>query len=193
MDGWQVWDEVPVAECLERTGKKPLGSRWVDVNKGDKLHPDVRIRLVAQEIAFRRNDDSYAATPPLEALRMLLSIAASSQGYKILVMDARKAHLHATVDRLIYVNLPPEARKPGMCARLRRCLYGTRDAPARWEAFLAAELVKMGFVQGLSSPCCFSTTRRSSSSAWRAAMTSCSPGRPPRWPGWRPPCTRRSS
>jgi hypothetical protein len=70
-------------------------------------------------------------------------------------MDARKAHLHATVDRLIYVDLPPEARKPGMCARLRRCLYGTRDAPARWEAFLAAELRKMGFVQGLSSPCCF--------------------------------------
>ena len=42
-----------------------------------------------------------------------------------------------------------------MCARLRRCLYGTRDAPARWEAFLSAELRKMGFVQGLASPCCF--------------------------------------
>ena len=72
-----------------------------------------------------------------------------------MVMVARKALLHATVDRLIYVNLPPEARKPGMCARLRRCLYGTRDAPARWEALLTAELLKMGFVQGLSSPCCF--------------------------------------
>ena len=58
-------------------------------------------------------------------------------------------------DRLVYVNLPPEARKAGMCARLRRCLYGTRDAPARWEAFLSAELRKMGFVQGLASPCCF--------------------------------------
>jgi hypothetical protein len=42
-----------------------------------------------------------------------------------------------------------------MCARLRRCFYGTRDAPARWEAFLTAELRKMGFVQGLASPCCF--------------------------------------
>ena len=155
MKGWQVWDEVPTAECLQRTGKRPLGSRWVDVNKGDRTKPDVRSRLVAQEIAHHRNDDFYAATPPLEALRMLLSIAASTRGCKILVMDARKAHLHATVDRLIYVDLPPEARKPGMCARLRRCLYGTRDAPARWEAFLAAALCKMGFVQGLSSPCCF--------------------------------------
>ena len=86
---------------------------------------------------------------------MLLSIVASTRGCKVSVMDARTARLHATVDRLIYVDLPPEARKPGMCARLRRYLYGARDAPARWEAFLAAELRKMGFVQGLSSPCCF--------------------------------------
>ena len=85
---------------------------------------------------------------------MLLSIVASTRGCRVLVMDARKAHLHALVDRLIYVDLPPEIRKPGMCARLRRCLYGTRDAPARWEAFLATELCKMGFTQGLSSPCC---------------------------------------
>ena len=155
MNGWRVWDEVPISECVQRTGKKPLGSRWVDVNKGDFVRPDVRSRLVAQEIAHHRNDDFYAATPPLEALRMLLSVLASTRGAKLLVMDARKAHPHAMVDRLIYVNLPPEAQKPGMCARLRRCLYGTRDAPARWEAFLAAELRKMGFAQGLASPCCF--------------------------------------
>ena len=155
MANWQVWDEVPTAECLQRTGKKPLGSKWVDVNKGDRTSPDVRSRLVAREIAYHKNDDFYAATPPLEALRMLLSIVASTRGCKVLVMDARKAHLHASVDRLIYVDLPLEIRKPGMCARLRRCLYGTRDAPARWEAFLAAELCRMGFAQGLASPCCF--------------------------------------
>ena len=69
---------MPTAECLQRTGKRPLGSRWVDVNKGDRTNPDVRSRLVAREIAYHRNDDFYAATPPLEALRMLLSIVASA-------------------------------------------------------------------------------------------------------------------
>ena len=78
-----------------------------------------------------------------------------SGGRKILVVDARKAHLHVTTERDIFVELPPEIRRPGMCARLKRCLYGTRDAPARWEAFLAAELEKHGFVQGVASPCCF--------------------------------------
>ena len=28
-------------------------------------------------------------------------------------------------------------RVPGMCARLKRSLYGTRDTPARWEASLS--------------------------------------------------------
>ena len=37
----------------------------------------------------------------------------------------------------------------------KRCLYGTRDASQRWEAFLASELLRHGFVQGKSSPCVF--------------------------------------
>ena len=155
MRRWQVWDEVPIAECLQRTGKRPISAKWVDVNKGDLAAPAVRSRLVAREIAHHRNDDYYAATPPLEALRMLASVAASTPACRILVMDASKAHLHASVGRLIYIDLPPEIRKPGQRGKLRRCLYGTRDAPARWEAFLAEVLRSMGFVQGLSSPCCF--------------------------------------
>ena len=42
-----------------------------------------------------------------------------------------------------------------MCARLNRCLYGTRDAPARWEAFLAEQLRFMWFRKGKASPCCY--------------------------------------
>ena len=131
MDDWAVWDVVLIAERVKRTGKRPSGGKWVDVNKGDAEQPTIRSRYVAKEIAYRRSDDFFAATPPLEALRMLLSNVASSKDLRVLVLDARKAHLHSQVDRLLYVDLPPERRQPGMCARLRRCLCGTRDAPAR--------------------------------------------------------------
>ena len=86
---------------------------------------------------------------------MLSHVASNGSELKIEVIDARKAHLHAFVDRAIFVQLPPEVARPGFCARLRRCLYGTRDAPKRWEAFLADQLRKLGFVQGRASPCCF--------------------------------------
>ena len=160
MKDWEVWEEVPVEVCRRTTGKGPLGGRWVDVNKGDRDHPNIRCRYVAKEIAYAKSDDFFAAMPPLEALRMLVSGVASGRnhgrkGNKILVVDARKAHLHATPVRDVFVELPPEIRRPGFCGRLMRFLYGTRDAPARWEAFLAAELKKHGFTQGVASPCCF--------------------------------------
>ena len=38
-----------------------------------------RARLVGREIAKEKRDDLYAATPPLESQRVLLSLCASSQ------------------------------------------------------------------------------------------------------------------
>ena len=46
--------------------------------------------------------------------------------------------LHTTAERNLYATLTPEVRVSGLCARLRRSSYVTRDAPARWKAFLTA-------------------------------------------------------
>ena len=43
-----IWEVVPVAMCWQNTGKKPIGVRWVDTNKGSEEVPDVRCRLVAR-------------------------------------------------------------------------------------------------------------------------------------------------
>ena len=79
MVDWEVWEEVPVARCWHATGKGPLGGRWVDVNKGDDATPNVRCRYVAKEIAYHKSDDFFAAMPPLETLRMLMSMAATGR------------------------------------------------------------------------------------------------------------------
>ena len=39
--------------------------------------------------------------------------------------------------------------------KLRRCIYGTRDAGAIWEQVYTRALIALGFEQGVSSPCCF--------------------------------------
>ena len=36
----RVYTKVPLEECYEKTGKAPIGTRWVDVNKGDSVHPE---------------------------------------------------------------------------------------------------------------------------------------------------------
>ena len=68
-------DKVPEEECWRNTGKKLIGTRWVDVNKGDDEHPEYRSRLVANEINTGKMEGLFAATPPLEAKKCLMSMA----------------------------------------------------------------------------------------------------------------------
>eukprot|EP00969_Alexandrium_andersonii_P180314 7969818-Alexandrium_andersonii.AAC.1 len=63
------------------------------------------------------------ATPPLEALQLLFSELATRQRAgdsrrhsgqrKPVMVDERKAHLHAFVDEEVYIALPPEVAEPG--------------------------------------------------------------------------------
>ena len=69
-----VYHKVPVKECWDKTGKAPLGVRWIDINKGDDENKEYRSRLVAKEIKMDKREDLFAATPPLEAKKMLFSL-----------------------------------------------------------------------------------------------------------------------
>eukprot|EP00974_Lingulodinium_polyedra_P128589 11206700-Lingulodinium_polyedra.AAC.1 len=72
-----------------------------------------------------------------------------------MVFDARKAHLHTYAEREIFIELPPERRRPGVCGRLVRCLRGASDAPALWERYLSSRLEAIGFLPGKANPCLF--------------------------------------
>ena len=69
-----VYTKVPIEECMRETGNKPIGHRWVDIDKGDRNNPNYRSRLVAKEINVCRRDDLFAATPPWEQLKMLIAL-----------------------------------------------------------------------------------------------------------------------
>ena len=92
-------------------------------------------------------------------MRLILSEAAPQgmrgKELKVQLLDAKKAHLHAPAVRPIFVELPPERAREGYCCRLKKCLYGTRDAPRQWEAYAAEVLLKAGFVRGKASAVCF--------------------------------------
>ena len=158
-----VFCGVSTEEAMRDTGGKVVGCRWVNCNKGDAENPDVRCRLVAQEVNHGDGptDAFYAATPPLEAKRMLFSQWATErkrQGrhLKISCVDIKKAYFNGKPKRNLYVRLPPELGLPrGTLGKLMRCMYGTRDAGAIWEQCYVDCLVGMGFAQGLGSPCCF--------------------------------------
>ena len=45
-----VYCKVPIEQCVKATGKSPIGTRWVDINKSDDANPQYRSRLVAKEV-----------------------------------------------------------------------------------------------------------------------------------------------
>ena len=48
-----IWEARPESECWDNAGKGPISVKWVDINKGDNEHPNIRSRLVAREFVAR--------------------------------------------------------------------------------------------------------------------------------------------
>lgn len=92
---------------------KIIGIRWVDIYKGDDHNPDYRSRRVAKEINRNKRLDLFAATPPLESMRYLLSTCARQNGAgrddtRVIFNDVRRAYFFAEGKRKIYLSLPRE-------------------------------------------------------------------------------------
>ena len=70
-----LWHLRPREEAYLLMGKAPRSVKWVDTNKQDDENPLIRSRLVAREICLPGQEGIFAPTPPLEALRTVLSMA----------------------------------------------------------------------------------------------------------------------
>ena len=72
----KVYDKVPRGESQRVTGKAPIKLRWVDTRKSSG---ELRSRLVAKEFKRGNDPDMFSATPPLEAMKLMVSMVASAQ------------------------------------------------------------------------------------------------------------------
>lgn len=162
----KVWEIIPRPKN-ERT----VTTRWVDINKKDERKPKYRSRLVARELkkTFRSGlssdphtpswQDFYAAMPPISALRTLFALATTRRvpgldgrmqelprNQCLVFLDIKKAHFWADARRRILVELPAETGvdTPKFVGLLKKSLYGTRDAPANWEATILRVMNLLG-------------------------------------------------
>ena len=115
---------------------------------------------MAKEIRTTARPDFYASTPPIEALKVLISIAATSEYEDICLMhnDVSRAYFHAEAIRPVYVDFNDEDWSPGdenSCGKLNLSMYGTRDAATNWEAAYQKQMKAMQFEIGRASPCLF--------------------------------------
>ena len=146
-----VYHKVPRPQ-----GVMTIKARWIDVNKGDTKNPDDRSRLVGKEYNDGMDPSLFAGTPPLEALRLVISRAGTEKSQKkIMVNDVKRAYFHAKATRDIYVEIPAEDKTPGegdVVGKLQLCLYGTRDAALNWQLTVKSNLETLGFKSSAAFP-----------------------------------------
>jgi hypothetical protein len=113
---------------------------------------------------FKRDSrlDLFAPTPPLEAMKLVISNAASTDGdwrSKVLMtIDIKRAYFYAKSIRPTYIELPQEDYEPGdehKCGILKLSLYGTRDAAMNWEAEINQTMKELGYIKGKASACVY--------------------------------------
>lgn len=72
-----VYKRVPQSRVRELGGSM-VSVKWLDTGKGYLTAPNGRSRLVAHDLNTTIDNTLYASTPPLEALRVIISHAATT-------------------------------------------------------------------------------------------------------------------
>lgn len=161
-----VYDKVDVKDCYGKTVMPPTGTRWADMIKGEIVHPECRPRLVAQKINTERRGDLFAATPPVEAKKVIMSMAHRIQGCRQGERGAARFHrreagvLSRQAQEGSTRGAPAGRWEEGACETLRKAMYGTRDAAQSWEYAYVEALENIALQRGNATPCAFYTRDR---------------------------------
>ena len=96
----------------------------------------------------------------------LVLIVAAAHDYNLTQIDIRQAYLQAELTEDLYMIVPPgipafdERGRPLVC-KLRRTLYGLKQAGREWGMLFSAFLVSWGFVRSTIDTCLFTYTKGS--------------------------------
>ena len=68
--------------------------------------PNYRARLVGREVAYDKTNDLYAVIPPLESVKVVMAVCASSQQSfrhsRVMALDAIKVYVYALTSRAVH-------------------------------------------------------------------------------------------
>ncbi|KAL0395484.1 UNVERIFIED_CONTAM: Retrovirus-related Pol polyprotein from transposon RE1 [Sesamum latifolium] len=141
-------------------GKKAIGSRWVYKLKlnSDGSVNHYKARLVAKgynQIEGVDYTDSFSPVAKTVTVRIFLSIA-SAYSWPVHQLDINNAFLHGSIDEEVYMSTPDGYPvQPGNMYKLKRSLYGLKQASRQWNQEFTLKLAEFGFTQSVHDHCLF--------------------------------------
>jgi transposase InsO family protein len=147
-------------------GKVALGSMWV---YKAKLRQDGSLeRLKGRLVVFGNRQlpgidfhETFAPVAKMVTVRIFLAVAIT-RNWELHQMDVHNAFLHGDLEEEVYMKLPPgyaPSGSTGKVCRLRKALYGLRQAPRQWFAKLSSALKLFGFKQSTADYSLFCYTK----------------------------------
>ena len=138
-------------------GRKTITCKWVYRIKYDANGNVVRhkARLVARgysQIHGLDYTETFAPVTRLETLRLLFALAVEKD-WEVRQIDVKTAYLYGDLDEEIYMESPEGSdNPPDHVYRLRKVLYGLRQAGRQWYRKLKETMTAFGLTQVVSDP-----------------------------------------
>jgi hypothetical protein len=117
-----------------------------------------KVRIVARGDTQKEGIDYkevFAPTANLESVRIICALAAK-YNLELDQMDVSTAYLNGELEEEIYMTPPNCVEIPeGHCWRLKRSLYGLKQAGRTWNRTFDSKLLKLGFHRLNSETCLY--------------------------------------
>jgi hypothetical protein len=156
LHGNQTWDLQPLPP-----GRKAVACRWVFALKRDAkgVVERYKARLVAKGFSQKPGTDYgeiWAPVSKYKTLRTLLAVVAT-EDLHLHQLDIKTAFSNGVVEEEFYMQQPPGSAGQGdeRVCRLRRTLYGLKQASRTWHLALRHFLCSLGFESSDADPCLF--------------------------------------
>jgi hypothetical protein len=148
----QTWDLVPLP-----SGRKLIICRWVYKTKSavDGQISRYKARLVTkgfQQVHGIDYDETFTPVAKMDSIRLALAIMAT-KGWEVHQMDMKNAFLHSDLSEEIYMEQPQGfMQDSSLVCRLKKSLYGLKQALRAWYAKMDSYLLSQNFVHCKSDP-----------------------------------------
>ncbi|CAI7834643.1 unnamed protein product [Closterium sp. NIES-53] len=144
-----TWDLIPIEKTVN---KNVLTGKWVFrvKTKADGTYEKHKARWVVRGFDQTHGIDYTLTFAPVSrhtSVRLVLCEAAA-KNFPLRQIDVSNAFLYADVDAEIYVEYPHTypTNPPSVC-KLKKSLYGIKQAPRLWQQHLNRKLTEVGFRQ----------------------------------------------